>query len=241
MHDANRYLRNGDLLIIDGKRGIVLVNPDDDALAVYERRREKIDRRIQELDALREADAVTLDGKEIELLVNIELPAEATEGVERSAQGVGLYRTEFLFMNRRRLPDEDEQFAVYTDVIKRTGRPVTIRTLDLGADKQIDGGRASDVMTVNPALGRRALRLCLHDLALFKPQLRAIYRASALGEVKIMVPMVSSLEELNQLFAVLEQVRRELTQEGLRVCKNGSGRRHDRSPGSRRRRRFIRA
>ena len=214
LHGAIRYLRNGDQLIIDGRRGVVLVNPDDAALAAYQRRREKIRRRIQELDSLRDAEATTLDGEAVSLQVNIELPGEATEGVSRNAQGVGLYRTEFLFMNRRRMPGEEEQFEVYADVVARTGRPVTIRTLDLGADKQVDGGRASDAVAINPALGRRAIRLCLHDLALFKPQLRAIYRVSALGPVRIMVPMVSSMEELNQLFTLLGQVREELSREG---------------------------
>ena len=214
LHGAIRYLRNGDLLVVDGKRGVVLVNPDQATLAAYQRRREKIRRRIQALDSLRDADAITLDGESVSLLVNIELPEEVAEGVSRNAQGVGLYRTEFLFMNRRQMPDEQEQFEAYADVVGRTQRPVTIRTLDLGADKQVDGGRASDAMTINPALGRRAIRLCLHDLGLFKPQLRAIYRVSALGKVRIMVPMVSSMEELNQLFALLKQVKRELSEEG---------------------------
>lgn len=214
MHGAIRFLRNGDLLVIDGKRGVALVNPDGCALAAYQRRREKIRRRIQELDTLRDAEAITLDGEAVSLQMNIELPDEVSEGVARNAQGVGLYRTEFLFMNRTQMPDEEEQFAVYADVLRRAKRLVTIRTLDLGADKQVDGGRASDAMAINPALGRRAIRLCLHDLGLFKPQLRAIYRVSALGQVRIIVPMVSSMEELNQLFALLDQVKRELTEEG---------------------------
>ena len=214
LHGAIHYLRSGDLLVIDGKRGVVLVDPDEAALAAYQRRREKIRRRIQELDSLRDAEAVTLDGETVSLLVNIELPDDISENVSDNTQGVGLYRTEFLFMNRERIPDEEEQFEVYAEVVGRTNRPVTIRTLDLGADKQVDGGRASDAVAINPALGRRAIRLCLHDLGLFKPQLRAIYRVSAFGRVRIMVPMVSSMEELNQLFALLEQVRRELTQEG---------------------------
>ena len=214
LHGAIRYLRNGDLLVIDGKRGVVLVNPDELTLAAYKRRREKIRRRIQELDSLRDAEATTLDGEAVSLQVNIELPDEASEGVSRNAQGVGLYRTEFLFMNRQRMPNEEEQFEVYADVVGRARWPVTIRTLDLGADKQVDGGRAIERQAINPALGRRAIRLCLHDLGLFKPQLRAIYRVSALGPVRIMVPMVSSMEELNQLFTVLAQVKRELTREG---------------------------
>ena len=214
LHGATRYLRDGDRLVIDGKRGVVLVNPDAAALAAYQRRGEKIRRRIQELDSLRDAEATTLDGEAVSLQVNIELPDEASEGVSRNAHGVGLYRTEFLFMNRRQMPDEEEQFKVYADVVRRTRRPVTIRTLDLGADKQVDGGRASEGVSINPALGRRAIRLCLHDLGLFKPQLRAIYRVSALGPVRIMVPMLSSMEELHQLFVLLDQVKAELIREG---------------------------
>lgn len=216
MHNAIRYLRNDDLLVVDGKRGIVLVNPDAAALATYQRRREKILRYIQELDGLRDADTISLDGESVSLFINIELPEEISECASQNAHGIGLYRTEFLFMNRKELPKEEEQFAAYMDVVHRAQRVVTIRTLDLGADKQVDGGRASDVVATNPALGRRAIRLCLHDLSLFKPQLRAIYRASAFGEIRIMVPMVSNLEELNQLFALLKQVKQELTEEGHR-------------------------
>jgi len=223
LHGATRYLRSGDQLIIDGKRGVVLVNPDEAALAAYRRRREKILRRIQALDSLRDAEAVTLDGESVELLVNIELPDELAAGLANNAHGVGLYRTEFLFMNRARPPGEEEQFEVYADVVRRARRMVTIRTLDLGADKQVDGGRVdrapnrgADAAATNPALGRRAIRLCLHDLSLFKPQLRAIYRAAAVGRARIMVPMLSNIEELNQLFALLAQVKRELRDEGAR-------------------------
>jgi len=225
LHGATQYIRSGDTLIIDGKRGVVLVNPNADALAAYQRRRSKILRRIQALDSLRDAAAVTLDGQAVELQINIELPDELAAGLANSARGdgvgIGLYRTEFLFMNRDEAPDEDEQFAVYADVIKRARRMVTIRTLDLGADKQVDGGRidrdpnrGADAAATNPALGRRAIRLCLHDPSLFKPQLRAIYRAAALGSARIMVPMLSNIDELNQLFALLRQVKRELHDEG---------------------------
>ena len=223
LHGATRYLRTGDVLVIDGKRGVVLVNPDAAALAAYQRRRTKILRRIQALDSLRDAESVTLDGEAVALLVNIELPEEIAAAASGNAHGVGLYRTEFLFMNRAGLPDEEEQFEVYADVVKRARRVVTIRTLDLGADKQVDGGRVdrdpnrgADAAATNPALGRRAIRLCLHDLSLFKPQLRAIYRAAAVGQVRIMVPMLSNIEELNQLFELLAQVKRELRDEGAR-------------------------
>ena len=209
-------VRDGDVLIVDGKRGVVLVNPDDSAIAAYQRRREKIRRRIDDLDKLRFAEAETLDGARVSLQVNIELPDELEADIAHRdggwAHGVGLYRTEFLFMNRAQPPDEQEQFEVYADIVRRARAPVTIRTLDLGGDKPADArGRGG---AVNPALGRRAIRLCLNDLNLFKPQLKAIYRASMAGEVRLMAPMVSCMDELTQLFALLDQVKRELRQAG---------------------------
>ena len=214
LHGGIRYLQTGDLLIIDGKRGVVLVNPDEDALEAYNRRREKILRTAQAMDTLVNAAASTLDGIEIQLSSNIELPEEVAISTSQNAAGIGLYRTEFLFMNRNRMPDEEEQAAIYSQVVRDTAKPVTIRTLDLGADKQVDGGRTSDTTITNPAMGRRAIRLCLNDLSLFKPHLRAIYRASAHGEVKMMIPMVSSIDELDQLFGLLEEVKEELDQQG---------------------------
>ena len=215
LHGGIRYLRSGDLLVIDGKRGVVLVNPDQEALEIYRRRREKIFRTHQEMDSLIEADASTLDGYQVSLTSNIELPEEILESVSQNAAGVGLYRTEFMYMNRDNMPDEEEQYEIYSSVLSHTTRPVTIRTLDLGADKQVDGGRVSDSQITNPALGRRAIRLCLHDLSLFKPQLRAIYRAAVHGQVKMMIPMVSNLDELDQLFVLLEEVKQELASQGL--------------------------
>ncbi|NKB62711.1 MAG: phosphoenolpyruvate--protein phosphotransferase [Gammaproteobacteria bacterium] len=214
LHGSICYLRTGDLLIIDGMRGVVIVNPDEQALESYAKRMEKILRRVQELDDLREAEAITLDGTEIQLMSNIELPEEIEESLSQKAMSVGLYRTEFLYMNRKQLPDEEEQFTIYSRILKRASCPVTIRTLDLGADKQVDGGRSNDAMKMNPALGLRAIRLCLHDLGLFKPQLRAIYRASAFGKLRMMIPMVSNTEELDQLYVLLDEVKRELDQQG---------------------------
>ena len=215
LHGGIRYLRTGDLLIIDGKRGVVLINPDESALETYRRRREKIIRTHQEMDSLIEAEASTLDGIKVSLTSNIELPEEILESVSQNAAGVGLYRTEFMYMNRDSMPDEEEQYEIYTSVLSQTTRPVTIRTLDLGADKQVDGGRTSDTQITNPALGRRAIRLCLHDLSLFKPQLRAIYRSAVHGQVKMMIPMISNIDELDQLFVLLEEVKQELASQGL--------------------------
>jgi len=214
LHGAIRYLQDGDLLIIDGKRGVIMVGPDERALDAYRRRREKIFRRSQALESLREADAISLDGERICLMSNVELPDEVDFSMAQNAEGVGLYRTEFLFMNRERMPDEEEQVAVYRDLLERSPRPVTIRTLDLGADKQVDGGRTVEGHITNPALGRRAIRLCLHDIGLFKPQLRAIYRASVAGDARMMVPMISNVEELNQLFRLIKEVQDELVEQG---------------------------
>lgn len=214
LHGATRFLNTGDQLVIDGKRGVILADPDQRALAAYQQRRRKIVRRNQALETLRDAASVSLDGARVKLYSNIELPGQIAVSERQNADGVGLYRTEFLFMNRQSMPDEAEQVAAYTAVLGRKNQPVTIRTLDLGADKQVDGGRVGGLQTINPALGLRAIRLCLHDIGLFKPQLRAIYRASAFGNVKIMAPMLSTVEELNQLFRLLEEVQLELAEQG---------------------------
>jgi len=216
MHGSVGYLRTGDLLIIDGKRGVILANPDERALAAYQRRREKIIRRTQALETLRDAESVSLDGQRIMLMSNVELPDEVSYSVKQNAEGVGLYRTEFMFMNREQMPDEEEQVEVYKQVLEKSDCPVTIRTLDLGADKQVDGGRSTDNQSTNPALGLRAIRLCLHDLGLFKPQLRAIYRASVFGKARMMVPMISNVEELNQLFRLIDEVKQELAEQNYR-------------------------
>ena len=214
LHAAIRYLRTGDLLILDGKRGIILANPDESSLAAYQRRREKIIRRRQALDTLRDAESVTLDGQAVSLMSNVEFPEEVDRSVAQNADGVGLYRTEFLFMNRSEMPDEEEQYTVYRDILERNRRPVNIRTLDIGADKQVEGARSEDGRAINPALGMRAIRLCLHDLTLFKPQLRAIYRASVHGDARLLVPMLSTMDELDQLYSLIREVKEELSGQG---------------------------
>ncbi len=218
LHGAIRYIRTGDQLIIDGKRGVVLVNPDQAAIVDYHERRAKIIKGQQRLDSLVNEAASSLDGVQISLNSNIELPGETSgeiaDSVAQNADGVGLYRTEFLVMNREIMPDEEEQYQIYASVIKNLAKPITIRTLDLGADKKVDGGRASDNSITNPALGRRAIRLCLHDLGLFKPQLRAIYRAAIHGEIRMLIPMISNMDELDQLDILLQEVRQELTNQG---------------------------
>jgi phosphotransferase system enzyme I (PtsI) len=217
VHGATRYVRQGEQVIVDGRRGVLIVAPDRNTAAEYRRLRQDALRQRRELERLRRSPAVTRDGKAVTLLANIELPADVKAAQGAHAMGIGLYRTEFLFMNRAGPPSEEEQFRAYLRVVKSMrGRPVTIRTLDLGADKQVDGGRETAHVAVNPALGLRAVRLCLHDTSLFRPQLRAILRASAHGAVRIMIPMLSSQEELFQVLDLIEQVKSELRRERIR-------------------------
>jgi phosphotransferase system enzyme I (PtsI) len=165
---------------------------------------------------LKKAPAVTADGEAIGLQANVELTSDVELVQDVGAAGVGLYRTEFLFMNREQPPDEEEQFIAYSQVAASVpGAPVTIRTLDLGADKQVDGGRPGAPVSTNPALGLRAVRLCLKEQGLFKPQIRAILRVSADAAVRMMIPMLSTMHELTQVKQIVEDVKRELTVEGV--------------------------
>ncbi len=214
VHGATRYIRNGEDLIVDGKRGVLIVSPDKKTIAEYRRLQREIVHLRKELHRLRTSPTITRDRRRITLLANIELPADIKAAIQAGAAGIGLYRTEFLFMNRAGMPSEEEQFRAYVKVARAlAGKPVTIRTLDLGADKQVDGGRASTAVTVNPALGLRAVRLCLHDTSLFRPQLRAILRASAFGKVRIMIPMLSSQDELVRVLDLIEETKTELKRE----------------------------
>jgi len=216
-HSASRYVSSGEELIVDGKRGMLIIAPDRAIVDEYRRRQKDIARKRRELNRLRTSRAITRDRHRVALLANIELPADVRAAAQAGADGIGLYRTEFLFMNRPEPPNEEEQFRAYIKVIKSLpGKPVTIRTLDLGADKQVDGGRAGTAITVNPALGLRAVRLCLHDTSLFRPQLRAILRASAFGKVRMMIPMLSGQEELFQVLDLIEETKRDLKRERIK-------------------------
>jgi phosphotransferase system enzyme I (PtsI) len=213
-HGATQYIRDDEELIVDGKRGAILISPDATIVAEYQRRRKEIERLRRELDALKAADAVTRDGHRVGLFANVELPEDIKAVQKVAAGGIGLYRTEFLFMNRPQPPDEEEQYQAYVKAARAlAGRPVVIRTLDLGADKQVDGARTG---TLNPALGLRAVRLCLRDTALFRPQLRAILRASAWGDVRIMVPMISSVDEVFRVLELIQEIKAELKQQGVK-------------------------
>ena len=218
VHNATRYVRDGEELIVDGKLGVLIVAPEKQVVGEYRQRQREVTVLRRELAALKESRAVTRDDVAIELLANIELPDDIKAVNKVAAHGIGLYRTEFLFMNRTDLPDEDEQYRAYVKVVKAMGeRPVTIRSLDLGADKQANGTSTSHgTVSVNPALGLRAVRLCLHDTSLFKPQLRAILRASAFGDVRLMIPMLSSVSELGRVLDLLDDVKSELAREGQR-------------------------
>jgi phosphotransferase system enzyme I (PtsI) len=216
-HSASRYVSSGEELIVDGKRGMLIIAPDRTIVDEYRRRQKDIARKRRELNRLRTSRAITRDRRRVALLANIELPADVRAAAQAGADGIGLYRTEFLFMNRPEPPNEEEQLRAYTKVIKSLpGKPVTIRTLDLGADKQVDGGRAGTAITVNPALGLRAVRLCLHDTSLFRPQLRAILRASAFGQVRMMIPMLSGQEELFQVLDLIEETKSDLKRERIK-------------------------
>lgn len=212
LHGASRLIRDNDVVVVDGASGTVVVAPDDRILDQYEKRQERARRHALGLESLRDLPSASEDGVRVSLMANVELPEDVAATINANADGVGLYRTEFMFMNRE-APDEEEQYAAYCDVATRIRGPVTIRTLDLGADKQVDGGRADANTAVNPALGLRAVRLCLSNPGLFIPQLRAMLRASVHGDVRIMIPMLSSLNELEQVLELVREVKNALSRE----------------------------
>lgn len=216
IRNARRYLQDGEMVVIDGQHGVVLAGLEPELLAYYQQRQRAEQYRLQQLRAFRNRPARTLDGLHISLHANIELPEDITAALDVAASGVGLYRTEFLFMNRHQPPCEDEQFEAYRDaLIALEGRPVTIRTLDLGADKQVDGGRQDRPLATNPALGLRAIRLCLREPTLFRPQLRAILRASVYGQARLMIPMLSSIQEVTQVLQIVRELKQQLQDDRL--------------------------
>jgi len=214
LHGVIDTIRDQDELIVDAANGTVLVAPDERLLKQFQRLRARQQDERQALAKIGEKRAATLDDQEITLLANIELPEDLNALKGSGAAGVGLYRTEFLFMNRTEPPEEEEQYQAYRQIIQAVNGPVTVRTLDLGADKQVDGGRDEPKAAVTPALGLRAIRLCLSEPSLFKPQLRAILRAAVHGDVQIMIPMLSSLPELDQSLSLIGEVCAELEREG---------------------------
>ncbi|MCK9201290.1 MAG: phosphoenolpyruvate--protein phosphotransferase [Gallionella sp.] len=213
LHHARELIREDDLLILDGEQGVLIVNPGRSILAEYKLRQSEWELERKKLKRLRTARANTLDGAVVELHSNIEKPEDIHEVKENGATGVGLFRSEFLFLNRDNLPDEEEQFEAYRAVAEGMGeQPVTIRTFDLGADKQIKG---VERVANNPALGLRAIRLCLAEPMLFRTQLRALLRATQYGNIKILIPMLSSMSELNQTLLFIEASKYSLEIDGI--------------------------
>ncbi len=214
LHNARGLVRDHDLLIVDGRDGVVIVNPDESVLAEYRLRQNQWRIDTDKLKRLKTSKSATLDGTPIELMANIELLSDIDAVKAAGAHGIGLFRSEFLFLNRSDLPSEAEQYASYKAVAKALdGKPVTIRTLDLGADKQAPWGHT---MADNPALGLRAIRLCLAEPGLFLTQLRAILRASAHGQVRILIPMLASFVELRQTLQRIDEAKASLRKDGLK-------------------------
>ena len=216
MGNASQLIEHDDWLIIDSDAGVVIVAPTSQVLEQYRERQILLQKQRKKLGKLKKTPAITQDGVEVTLLANIELPEDTAHALEAGASGVGLFRSEFLFMERsgqeHKLPTEEEQFEAYRTAVQgMKGRPVTIRTLDVGADKPLD---ASDHNILNPALGLRAIRYCLSEPQLFLTQLRAILRASAFGPVKILIPMMAHSFEIDQTLAMLEQAKKQLIEEG---------------------------
>jgi len=208
LHHARQLIRENELLIVDGTQGMVVVDPDPQALAEYKLRQNQWELERQKLKRLRDTRATTLDQVDIELQANIELPDDVEQVREYGATGIGLFRTEFLFLNRDGLPGEDEQFEAYRRVVREMdGLPVTVRTYDLGADKHINGNEPTGA---NPALGLRAIRLSLTEPQMFLAQLRAMLRASHYGKLKILIPMLMSASELNQTLNYIAQAKQSL-------------------------------
>ena len=214
LHHARETIAEGEVLIVDGERGLLIVNPDPLVLAEYRARQAELKAERKRLQRLKSTPAATVDGTPIELFANIELPQDMPEVLEAGAQGVGLFRTEFMFLNRKDLPGEEEQFEAYREVAKAMqGRPVVLRTLDLGADKALNGSGESHTMP-NPAMGLRAIRFCLAEPQIFLTQLRAILRASHYGKVRMLLPMLAHAHEIDQTLALIAQAKAQLDERG---------------------------
>ncbi|MGZ5031712.1 MAG: phosphoenolpyruvate--protein phosphotransferase [Usitatibacter sp.] len=214
LHHSRALIREDELIIVDGTQGVVIVNPDRHVLAEYKLKQSQGRLERDKLKRLRSAPAATLDGTQVHLMANIELPSDIEQVRSSGATGIGLFRSEFLFMNRRDLPGEDEQYEAYRAVVEgMKGLPVTIRTLDSGADKSLEG---QEQATINPALGLRAIRYSLAEPRVFNTQLRAILRASRHGKVLILIPMITTWLELHQMLACVALAKEQLREEGVK-------------------------
>ena len=216
LHNARQLIRDKETIIVDGTRGVLIVNPDPRIREEYELRKSQIEIERSKLKLLKTARATTLDRVKIELLANIEEPSDVAIALESGAEGVGLFRTEFIFLGRGDMPSEDEQFEAYRRAVKgMDGRPITIRTFDLGNDKRVHSSMTEDRKRDNPALGLRSIRLSLTEPKSFQAQLRAILRVSKLGKVKILIPMLSHGHQIDQTLAALEQAKSSLRGEKI--------------------------
>ncbi len=215
LHHARPAISEGELLIVDGVQGVLVVNPDPLVLAEYRLRQSQLGIERQKLKRLKLTPAATLDGTPVDLFANIELPQDMAEVLDAGADGVGLFRTEFLFLNRKDLPGEEEQFEAYRQVAAAMkGRPVVLRTLDVGADKAMNGDGQESHTKPNPAMGLRAIRFCLSEPQIFLTQLRAILRASHHGRVRILLPMVAHVHEIDQTLSLIRQAKQQLDERG---------------------------
>lgn len=217
--DATGRIRDGDFLILDGDAGRVVVRPDEELLAQYRERQRQVAERERLLARLADVACVTRDGCRVTMLANIERPEEAADAVSVGAEGVGLFRSEFLFLNRSQLPDEEEQYRAYRQVLETLqGRPVTIRTIDVGADKILPAQAL--IPGATSALGRRAIRYSLAEPEMFLVQLRALLRASVHGNLQILLPMLSQPHEVDEAMLLLAQARQELACRGEPVAEH---------------------
>ncbi len=215
----NNAVANGDTVIVDGVKGEVHISPDAELTKEYQARQQKLEKLKEMLNELKDLPAKTTDGKTFELAANIGTPNDVAAALEYGAQGVGLYRTEFLYMDRKEMPSEEEQYEAYRKVLEGFGDlPVIIRTLDIGGDKELPYLEMEKEL--NPFLGNRAIRLCLNNLPLFKTQLRAIVRAALHGNAWIMLPMVATLDEVRRAKQVLQDVHAELDSEGVEYSRD---------------------
>ncbi len=222
LENARSMIRDGELLIVDGTLGVVLINPDPRVLEEYQLRKNQIELEKTKLKRLKNSKSQTIDAVDVQLFANIELPVDVPVALEAGAEGIGLFRTEFLFLDRGDMPDEKEQYEAYKKVVKGMGgRPVTIRTFDLGNDKDINpGNNMGDRVKTNPALGRRAIRLSLSEPRMFQTQLRAILRATKHGPIKLLIPMLAHAHEIDQTLAALEQAKSSLRGEKVTFDEN---------------------
>lgn len=219
LSDATKTIKDNDMVIFDGGTGEVFVNPEQSLIDEYTEKKRLFEEEKKELELLKGKKSVTTDGKHVELAGNIGTPNDIEGLIKNDAEGVGLYRTEFLYMNSDKFPEEDTQYEAYKAVLEgMEGKPVVIRTLDIGGDKKLSYFEMEKEM--NPFLGYRAIRLCLDKTEIFKTQLRALYRASVHGKLRIMFPMISSLEELLKAKEICNEVKKELSNEGIEYSKD---------------------